>query len=106
VLHRERNFRCISNDGPPSSKFFLACKHCVLLQALQSEDGAEEQRDALLAQVLALVLPERQRQVLTLLSLGWSYERIARELGIAVGTVKTHVFRARNNPDVSKILLL
>jgi DNA-directed RNA polymerase specialized sigma24 family protein len=65
-----------------------------------------KERAALLAQELALVLPERQRQVLTLLSLGWSYERIARELGIAVGTVKTHVFRARNNPNVSKILLL
>ncbi len=43
-LHRERNFMCITITDRPPQKFLLACKPCVLLQALQSEDGAEEQR--------------------------------------------------------------
>lgn len=41
-------------------------------------------------------LSRQDQQVLVLVGIrGWSYERVARSLGIAVGTVKSRLFRAR-----------
>lgn len=101
---RETSYTEEEDPEDPDDRYWCIAKYAP--RAISAEMAfLHKERAALLAQELALVLPERQRQVLTLLSLGWSYERIARELGIAVGTVKTHVLRARNNPDVAKILL-
>jgi DNA-directed RNA polymerase specialized sigma24 family protein len=58
----------------------------------------------LLLQDLAQVLPERQLEVVAMLLAEEAYEQIAHELGIAVGTVKAHVFKVRNNPEVSEVL--
>ncbi len=101
---REISYTEVEDPEDPDDRYWYIARHAP--RAISAEmEFLRKERAALLYQELALVLPERQLQVLALLSLGWSYERIARELGIAVGTVKTHVFRARNNPDVSKILL-
>jgi DNA-binding NarL/FixJ family response regulator len=40
-------------------------------------------------------LPKRQTEVMSLLSRGYENETIARELGIGVETVKTHLRRVR-----------
>lgn len=53
-------------------------------------DEAQRLRDAIDA------LPERYRTVVTLYHLqGRQYEEIARVLGLPMGTVKTHLFRAK-----------
>ena len=69
----------------------------------------EEESAALILQELAAVLSERQLQVVARFLEEQSYEQrtyeeIGRELGMAPGTVKSHVFRVRNNPGVSEIL--
>jgi len=54
----------------------------------------KERREFLHRQIEAL--PEKYRLVITLYHLqGFSYEEIAEVLGLPMGTVKTHLFRAR-----------
>lgn len=71
----------------------------------------EEERAALILQELAAILSERQLQVVARFLEEHAheqetYEEIGRELGMAPGTVKSHVFRVRNNPGVSEVLKL
>ncbi len=82
-LNRRKRFsgeelpeRADSTPGP---------EHCVI-----ALDEAERLRDAI-AQ-----LPEKYRVVVTLYHLqGKQYDEIARVLGLPMGTVKTHLFRAK-----------
>ena len=59
-------------------------------RVLETAEGRQAVRDCVDA------LPEQQRQILLLRELGGlSYEEIARQLGLELGTVKSRIFRAR-----------
>lgn len=86
----------------PFNKYKGIAKHARTGSAEERyfrEDGA-----TILLQELAAVLPERQLRVVERLLAEEAYEQIGRELGIAEGTVKSHVFRVRHNAGVSEIL--
>jgi DNA-binding NarL/FixJ family response regulator len=46
-------------------------------------------------------LTERERQILPLLTVGWTNREIAAQLGLRVGTVKNQVARILEKLDVS-----
>jgi DNA-directed RNA polymerase specialized sigma24 family protein len=47
-------------------------------------------------------LPERQYQVLALRAEGYTHKAIGKELGITDGASKSHLAKARKNPDVQR----
>jgi RNA polymerase sigma-70 factor (ECF subfamily) len=59
-------------------------------------DVAEPSGDAVDLQRALAALPHAQREVLVLQDLGLTHERIAQELGIPTGTVKSRLSRARS----------
>ena len=68
------------------------------LQHLPSHDTAgQRMREQLDLERAVATLPERARAVLVLHDIeGWKHEEIAAELGIAVGSSKAHLHRARS----------
>jgi DNA-binding NarL/FixJ family response regulator len=79
-------------EGEPTIDQRLAMQ---LLRNLSAEDGAAEGDPETRAQreLATNALTERELEVLGLLAQGHSNGRIARELVLSVGTVKTHVHR-------------
>ncbi len=63
------------------------------LSVVAREGGDEESRERAAAALAAL--PEEQRQVIQLMMDGRSYEEIAQELDVPVGTVKSRMSRGR-----------
>ena len=68
-------------------------RHAALLSTRPSQEGSLE-----LKELIRLIsrLPEEQREALILVAAsGYSYDEASEIMGIAVGTVKSRVFRAR-----------
>jgi RNA polymerase sigma factor (sigma-70 family) len=115
---RDRRFEgCKDEDRRKSYEDRYDEEDRSIVRVSPSELAAEleflqEERMASLHRDLRSMLSERQYQVLLLLAEGCKYERIAKELGIGLNTVKTHVLRIRRNheltkdPDLLRALLL
>ena len=106
-LERQVFYTETKDPEDPFNKYNDVAKHV----RVDSAEGRyfEDEGAAMLLQELAAVLPERQLAVVAELLEEQAherrtYEQIGRELGMAPGTVKSHVFRVRNNEGVSEIL--
>ena len=101
---RELSYTEAENPDDPNDPYPYVTKHAPRLVSAEAH-FFEDERAAMLLQELAAVLPPGQYRVVVLVLRGWTYREIGRELGIAEGTVKSHVARIRKCPEVSEILL-
>ena len=88
TLERRSARPTVSFDEPETGEALARLPAC---HAADRDAGAELDIPVMLAR-----LPEKYRQVLTLFYLEQkSYEEVAAQLGIPMGTVKTFLFRAK-----------
>ena len=91
------------DDQNPNDPYFYVVRRTP--RAVSAEKTFfDDELPVLLLQELAAVLPPRQYEVVSLASLGWTYEWIAQEMGITEGAVKAHMHKVRNNPLVAEVL--
>ncbi len=92
---RKRRLKTLSLDNPIQSK---DDEYYVEIPDLREEPGKnvmQSQRDQLVRDAIAQ-LPDKYRVVIEMRHLQErTYEEIAEELGLPLGTVKAHIFRAR-----------
>lgn len=106
-LERQIFYTESKDPDDPFNKYKDIAKH-ARIDSAEGRYFEDESADFLL-QELAAILSERQLEVIAQ-SLKEqaheqrTYEQIGRELDMAPGTVKSHVFRVPNNPGVSEIL--
>jgi DNA-directed RNA polymerase specialized sigma24 family protein len=106
-LERQIFYTESKDPDDPFNKYKDIAKH-ARIDSAEGRYFEDESADFLL-QELAAILSERQLEVIAQFLQEQAheqrtYEQIGRELGMAPGTVKSHVFRVRNNPGVSEIL--
>ena len=85
----------------------VACGHRLPLPSSdQAVPREREQRDVAIAENVLTVLTDRERQIMALVSKGFSNKEIGRRLNIADGTIKVHLHHVYQKLEISNRTVL